>query len=167
MEKQWYLVSMKDMDKEAEFVSLCLNRATAFRAYFPDDSELGGRKGVFVTLPNASVAAWEGMDGCVVVSAPLDFVSREIFRSWMTATEERKPLWQYELLEHDDVFFRAEDFFLYMVLASRTEVQEFQQQGIDTSMWHPIDLRGQEGVATEPWSDEEIRQLREDLGPKE
>jgi hypothetical protein len=167
VEKQWYRVTMADEDNLSAFLSLCLDRATSFLAYFPEDPYLGSGKEVFCSLPRSSVTVWDGMANCAKVTAPLDFVSKELLRCWMASTEERNPLWQYELRDSEEVFFRAEDFSLYMVFASSEEMLAFRQRGIDTSMWEPIDLKGQEGIVAEQWSDEEIQQLRDDLEPKE
>lgn len=163
MEKKWYLANMKDDEVSSDFLSLCMERATSFRAYFPDDPDLIRGKEVFCSLPDATSQAWEGMRGCVVVSAPLDFLSRELLRSWMDRDGERRPLWQYEFLDGDEVFLRVEDFSVYLVHAAQDDLQAFQERGIDTNLWGVINLEGDAGITVQPFSEEELRGLAEDL----
>ncbi len=164
MAEQWYLVTMADEEDAARFLYSCLDRATSFRAYFPDDPHLGGGKDLFSTLSLGVVTEWAGMASCLMVSAPLDFVSRELVKLWLVPNDDRKPLWQYEFLEDDKVFFRVEDFSVHMLLASESEVLDFQRGGIDISMWEPISLEGESGIVAQPFSSQELQELGEALG---
>jgi len=162
VEKQWYLVTLAHGDFVA-FLSLCLNRATSARLYFPDEPELGRGKQVFCSMPRATVSKWNGMDKCVMASFPLDPIAMELLRPWLDSNEERQSLWKYDFLSGDELFLRVEDFGVCLVLASLSDLKEFESRGLDTRLWESVSLTGEPGLTTERISDEELRRMREDL----
>lgn len=162
MEKQWYLVTLAQGDFAA-FLSLCLDRASYARLYFPDESELGHGKQLFCSLPTATVAPWSGMEKCLMASFPLDSISTELVRAWLDPNDERQSLWKYDLWSGDGLFLRVEDFGVCLVLASPSDLKEFQSRGLDTRLWESVNLSGEPGLTTQPLSEEELRRMRDDL----
>lgn len=165
MEK-WYLVTVRPSESVASLLTLCLTRATSVRAYFLE-GELGAGKSRFAALPEASLAPWDGMAGCVRVEAPLSPSARALMAEWILPTRDQRPVWRYEILQDGRIILRVEDFSGYMVQASEADLAGLSSHGIDTSLWEPITLQAQLGVKPESFTDDDVRLLRDELGQQE
>jgi hypothetical protein len=102
-----------------------------------------------------------------LLPAPLGFEARALVGDWMLPAGKRKPLWQYELMEAGQTFLRVEDFSVYMLYANQVDLTSFKQRGTDTSLWEAISFQAEEGAHPEPFSQEELRQLADELEQKD
>lgn len=163
MGEKWYLVTVKPNESVAPLIGLCLARASSFRAYFPEGGELGGGKQLFAGVPEATITLWDGMANCSCVEAPLSPAARALMAEWVLPTRDQRTLWQYELLQNSRIILRVQDFSVYMVRVSETELISFSKHGIDTSLWEPITFHAQPGVEPENVTEDDIHFLRSEL----
>lgn len=163
MGTDWYLVTVATEAEETALINASIDRATTIIAYFPDDPHLGQAKEPFTALPEASVAPWDGMAHALMVTAPLDDQARDLVKAWTTAPDLPTPLWQYDLLEEGEPFFRVSDFGVYLLRAKDTDLKVIQQMGISTDLWERVNLTG--SVTAQPLTELDLKALKDELDP--
>lgn len=139
-----------------------LEKATGFRAFFPDHPELSEGKEDFLDLPFVSVGEWGGMKDCAEVSGPLSPQASALLRRAQDRRNQLR-LWSFELLLNDQALLRLEDFTLCLVFPTDKELEELKGLGVDISRLEQVDLHPQVAQAVEPMSDDEVDVLREEF----
>ncbi|WP_229458329.1 hypothetical protein [Nostoc sp. CHAB 5715] len=68
-------------------------------------------------------------------------------------------LWSYELVNDIEVLLRIEDFSVWMVFATLSELQSLEKQNIPVSQWQEISFEPEEGVTPLPMDETDREQI--------
>lgn len=141
-----------------------LDRATGFRAFFPDDPELAMGKDEFLNLPFVSAGEWDGMKGCCEVAGPLTPQARQLLQVARESDHEIR-LWSFELLLQDQPLLRLEDFSVCLVFATEAELGELERLGADISRLEKVELHPRFEPETEvsQMTEQDVEALRTEL----
>lgn len=163
MSHSCFLISQSTPGILQGILDFYLEKSNKFRVYFPEGEELGGSKKDFLVLDEVSAQPWAGMADSICVEGSLTPQAKALIVERGLFDEDRcfhpLRLWRYELVSEDDVLLRVEDFSLWFVFATSSELQSLEKNGIPVNEWQEINLTVAPDVVTLEFNQNDLKHL--------
>lgn len=135
-----------------------VERATSWKAYFPNDSFLGAGKDDFLRLPGIATAPWSGMKECLQVTGSMTTAAKALIMR--QAAPDADPLWEYQLLDSDGLLLHVDDFSDCIVSVSSEEMMALGEAGVDVRLLEPL-ITPAGNIQAVPMVEEDVADLAE------